>query len=75
MHDLRHTAISRLIAKGLDVVTVQRQAGHARPSITLDIYAHEFAQAQRSAETQAKLRAASRLGLEIRALSDHAADS
>src|SRR5262249_45220162 len=39
MHDLRHSYISQLIASGLDVVTVQRQAGHAKPSITLDRYA------------------------------------
>lgn len=46
MHDLRHTFISRLIAGGLDVVHVQRQAGHAKPSITLDKYAQEFKKAQ-----------------------------
>lgn len=37
-HVLRHAAISRLISAGLDVVTVQRQAGHSRPSVTLDVY-------------------------------------
>lgn len=46
MHHLRHTYISRLIAGGLDVVEVQRQAGHARPSITLDKYAQQFRDAQ-----------------------------
>jgi len=30
----------KVIAAGLDVVQVQRQAGHARPSITLDVYSH-----------------------------------
>jgi integrase len=49
-HDLRHTAISRLIAAGLDVVEVQRQAGHSRPSITLDHYAHEFGLRQERAD-------------------------
>jgi integrase len=73
MHDLRHTAISHWIAAGLDVVTVQRRAGHARPSITLDLYSHEFAEAQRSAETRARLRAVSTLG--IRPFSDQAVDS
>jgi integrase len=72
MHDLRHTAISHWIAAGLDVVTVQRRAGHARPSITLDLYSHEFADAQRSAETRATLRAVSTLG--IRPHSDHTGD-
>lgn len=56
-HDLRHTAISRLIAAGLDVVEVQRQAGHARPSITLDLYSHEFQRAKRSDDIRAKIAA------------------
>jgi integrase len=56
-HDLRHTSISRLIAAGLDVVQVQRQAGHARPSITLDIYSHEFERAKRSDDIRAKIAA------------------
>lgn len=41
-HDLRHTAITHLIRSGADVAQVQRFAGHARPSITLDAYTHEF---------------------------------
>lgn len=44
LHDLRHTHGSRLIALGFDVVTVQRQLGHASPAITLRLYAHEFEQ-------------------------------
>jgi len=42
VHDLRHTFASHLIRAGLDPVRASRQLGHARPSITLDIYAHEF---------------------------------
>jgi integrase len=64
-HDLRHTAISRLIAAGLDVVQVQRQAGHAKPSITLDIYSHEFERAKRSEDVRAKI-AATGIGAAIR---------
>jgi integrase len=56
-HDLRHTAISRLIAAGLDVVKVQRQAGHAKPSITLDIYSHEFERAKGSDDARARIAA------------------
>jgi integrase len=56
-HDLRHTAISRLIAAGLDVVEVQRQAGHSKPSTTLDTYSHEFERAKRSDDTRAKIAA------------------
>ena len=42
MHDLRHTAITHLIRQGADVGQVARFAGHARPSMTLDKYLHEF---------------------------------
>ena len=40
IHDLRHWYASRLIADGVDVLTVQRRLGHARPSTTLDVYGH-----------------------------------
>jgi integrase len=63
-HDLRHTAISRLIAAGLDVVEVQRQAGHSKPSITLDIYSHQFEKAKRASDIRAKIEA-SGLGLAL----------
>jgi integrase len=33
---------SHLIRAGIDPVRASRQLGHTRPSITLDIYAHEF---------------------------------
>lgn len=42
-HALRHTHASALIAAGLDVVTVSRRLGHGSPGITLNIYAHRFA--------------------------------
>jgi integrase len=61
-HDLRHTAISRLIAAGLDIVEVQRQAGHSRPSITLDHYSHEFGLRQQRAEDARTKIAATGLG-------------
>jgi integrase len=57
-HDLRHTYGSHLIRQGLDVVRISRQLGHARPSITLDVYAHEFEQAQHADDVNAKLTAA-----------------
>nr|WP_255467713.1 site-specific integrase [Corynebacterium sp. LK15] len=41
-HDLRHTAASLLISAGANVLQVQRQLGHAKPSITLDTYSHLF---------------------------------
>ncbi|HEX6762879.1 MAG TPA: tyrosine-type recombinase/integrase [Gaiellaceae bacterium] len=39
-HDLRHTAVSRLVAAGADVKLVQAVAGHANPLITLRRYSH-----------------------------------
>jgi integrase len=39
-HDLRHTAISQLIANGTPVTTAQKIAGHSRLSTTADIYTH-----------------------------------
>ena len=39
-HILRHTYITNLLLKGVDVKTVQYLAGHERAKITLDIYTH-----------------------------------
>jgi len=39
-HDLRLTAISLMLNHGIPVIIVSRRLGHARPSITLDIYGH-----------------------------------
>ena len=55
LHDLRHTFGSHLVRQGADVVTVSRQMGHARPSITLDVYSHEFAAVQHRETIAAKL--------------------
>lgn len=46
LHSLRHGFGSMLIAGGTDVVFVAGQMGHANPTITLRIYAHEFGQAE-----------------------------
>ncbi|MEU4618841.1 tyrosine-type recombinase/integrase [Actinoplanes sp. NPDC023801] len=40
LHDLRHFYASGLIAQGCDVVTVQKALGHAKPTTTLNTYAH-----------------------------------
>ncbi len=42
LHALRHTPASQLIAAGVDVVTVSRRLGHAKPTVTLSVYAHLF---------------------------------
>lgn len=40
LHDLRHTFASILLKRCRDILYVQKQLGHSKPSITLDIYSH-----------------------------------
>jgi integrase len=39
-HDLRHTAASLMLNNGVTPLVASRRLGHARPSITMDIYGH-----------------------------------
>jgi len=39
-HDLRHSYASLALASGTSILEVSRSLGHAKPSITLDIYGH-----------------------------------
>jgi integrase len=55
LHSLRHAFASLLIAKGLNVVFVSRQLGHANPSITLQVYAHLFERADHATAARAAL--------------------
>lgn len=41
-HDLRHTAVSLAISAGVNIKVVQRIAGHASATMTLDTYAGLF---------------------------------
>jgi integrase len=41
-NDLRHYAVAFAIGQGADVFAVQKMLGHAKPSITLDIYGSEW---------------------------------
>jgi integrase len=41
-HALRHTHASQLIASGVDIVTISKRLGHAKPNVTLSTYAHMF---------------------------------
>lgn len=41
-HDLRHTAASLAVSAGANVKAVQRMLWHAKPSMTLDVYADLF---------------------------------
>jgi integrase len=42
MHDLRHFAVSRLVAQDANILLVARIAGHSRPDVTLRVYSHLF---------------------------------
>ena len=48
-HAFRHTAASTMIMNGVDVVTAAAEMGHASPSTTANIYAHQFAIARAKA--------------------------
>jgi integrase len=41
-HALRHSHASQLIDQGVDIVTISKRLGHAKPDITLRIYGHLF---------------------------------
>ncbi len=56
LHDLRHFYASGLIHDGCDVVTVQNALGHAKPTTTLNTYAHLWPTAEdRTRNSSAKL--------------------
>jgi integrase len=57
-HDLRHTFASHLIVDlGLDVARVSRILGHARTTITLDIYTHLFEDARHARDIRTRMAA------------------
>jgi integrase len=60
LHSLRHGFASLLIANGLNVVYVSRQLGHAKPSITLEVYAHLFDRADHATAARDALEASYR---------------
>jgi integrase len=41
-HCLRHTHTSQLIDANVDIVTISKRLGHAKPDITLRVYSHLF---------------------------------
>ena len=49
VHGLRHTFITLLISKGVDIVTVSNLVGHALPSTTMNMYAHAVNERKASA--------------------------
>ena len=46
INDLRHSAVSFAVAHGANVYAVQRMLGHAKPSITLDVYGELWDESQ-----------------------------
>jgi integrase len=63
-HDLRHTFTSHLIVDlGLDPAQVSRILGHARITITLDIYTHLFEDARHARDIRARMAASPFAGL------------
>lgn len=40
LYDLRHTNVSLRLEQGQNIFYISKQIGHARPSITLDVYSH-----------------------------------
>jgi integrase len=48
-HALRHTHVSVLIRERVDILTISRRIGHAKPSVTLDVYGHLMGGADQAA--------------------------
>lgn len=42
LHGLRHSHVSLLINKGVDIATISKRIGHANPNITLQTYTHLY---------------------------------
>jgi integrase len=49
LHDLRHTHASLALQRGVPLLVVSRQLGHASIAITADVYGHLAADASREA--------------------------
>ena len=49
LHELRHTSASILISQGLEATAVAQRLGHSDASITLQVYAHSFAERDKAA--------------------------
>ena len=54
IHSFRHFAASSLISAGLDVTTVSGALGHCCSSTTLNVYSHQFQNAQASGQVADK---------------------
>jgi len=45
-HDLKHTSAALMLNNGVDLFVASKRLGHAKPSITLDVYGHLLNTAQ-----------------------------
>lgn len=45
-HAFRHSMATTLLANGMDIVGVSRRLGHAKPSTTVNIYAHRVGEGE-----------------------------
>jgi integrase len=48
VHEARHTAASTMLAMGTKLEIVSRVLGHSSVTVTADVYAHLFGEAERS---------------------------
>lgn len=62
-HDLRHTFASLLLSNGENVKYVQKQMGHASPTVTLNIYAHLMEEVNQAAACRLEATVFSSVGL------------
>ena len=51
LHDLRHTAATRMLHAGVPIPTVSKILGHANPAITMRVYSHVIAGMEERAAT------------------------
>ena len=49
LHDLRHTGATLLLGNNTDIETVSKRLGHAKASVTLDIYGHALPENDKTA--------------------------
>ena len=55
VHDLRHSNASWMIARGMNLTTLQRRLGHEKITTTVDVYGHLMPEAQAQAAASATL--------------------
>jgi len=48
-HGLRHTSVTLLLSANVPVMVVSQRVGHARASMTLDVYGHAMPDQQQGA--------------------------